>query len=79
MFYSLFFSTLPLFGLVLIGFISGKLNLLDKSDSKVFLKLIGLVIVPALGIKIIGNFKYEFVNWNLYFYYLLTQSISFLQ
>ena len=56
MFYNLFFSTLPLFGLVLIGFISGKLNLLDKLDSKVFLKLIGLVIVPALGIKIIGNF-----------------------
>ena len=77
MFYSLFFSTLPLFGLVLIGFISGKLNLLDKSDSKVFLKLIGLVIVPVLGVKIIGNFRYEFVNWNLYFYYLLTQSIIY--
>ena len=57
MFYSLFFSTLPLFGLVLIGFISGKFDLLNKSDSKVFLKLIGLVIVPALGIKIIGNFR----------------------
>ena len=77
MFYSLFLSTLPLFGLVFIGFISGKLNLLDKSDSKVFLKLVGLVIVPALGIKIIGNFKYEFVNWNLYSYYLLTQSIIY--
>ena len=77
MFYSLFFSTLPLFGLVLIGFISGKFNLLDKLDSKVFLKLIGLIIVPALGIKIIGNFRYEFVNWNLYFYYLLTQSIIY--
>ena len=77
MFYSLFFSTLPLFGLVLIGFISGKFNLLDKSYSKVFLKLIGLVIVPALGIKIIGNFRYEFVNWNLYFYYLLAQSIIY--
>ncbi len=77
MFYSLFFSTLPLFGLVLIGFISSKFNLLDKSDSKVFLKLIGLVIVPVLGIKIIGNFRYEFVNWNLYFYYLLTQSIIY--
>ena len=38
MFYSLFFSTLPLFGLVLIGFISGKFDLLNKSDSKVFLK-----------------------------------------
>ena len=79
MFYNLFFSTLPLFGLVLIGFISGKFDLLNKSDSRVFLKLVGLVIVPALGIKIIGNFRYEFVNWNLYFYYLLTQtSIYFL-
>ena len=77
MFYSLFFSTLPLFGLVLIGFISGKFDLLIKSDSKVFLKLIGLVIVPALGIKIIGNFRYEFINWNLYFYYFLTQSIIY--
>ena len=56
MFYNLFFSTLPLFGLVLIGFISGKFDLLNKSDSKVFLKLVGLVIVPSLGVKIIGNF-----------------------
>ena len=77
MFYNLFFSTLPLFGLVLIGFISGKLDLLNKLDSRVFLKLVGLVIVPALGIKIIGNFRYEFVNWNLYFYYLLTQIIIY--
>ncbi len=77
MFYSLFFSTLPLFGLVLIGFISGKFDLLNKSDSKVFLKLVGLIIVPALGIKIIGNFRYEFINWNLYFYYFLTQSIIY--
>ena len=77
MFYSLFFSTLPLFGLVFIGFISGKFDLLNQSDSKVFLKLVGLVIVPALGIKIIGNFRYEFINWNLYFYYFLTQSIIY--
>ena len=77
MFNSLFFSTLPLFGLVFIGFISGKFDLLNKSDSKVFLKLVGLVIVPALGIKIIGNFRYEFINWNLYFYYFLTQSIIY--
>ena len=77
MFYSLFFSTLPLFGLVFVGFISGKFDLLNKSDSKVFLKLVGLVIVPTLGIKIIGNFRYEFINWNLYFYYFLTQSIIY--
>ena len=77
MFYNLFFSTLPLFGLVFVGFVSGKFDLLNQSDSKVFLKLIGLVIVPALGIKIIGNFRYEFINWNLYFYYFLTQSIIY--
>ena len=77
MFYSLFFSTLPLFGLVFVGFISGKFDLLNQSDSKVFLKLVGLVIVPALGIKIIGNFRYDFINWNLYFYYFLTQSIIY--
>ena len=77
MFYSLFFSTLPLFGLVFIGFISGKFDLLNKSDSKVFLKLVGLVIVPALGVKIIGNFRYEFINWNLYFYYFVTQLIIY--
>ena len=77
MYYNLFFSTLPLFGLVLIGFISGKFDFLNKSDSRVFLKLVGLVIVPALGIKIIGNFRYEFINWNLYFYYLLTQTIIY--
>ena len=77
MFYSLFFSTLPLFGLLFVGFISGKFDLLNQSDSKVFLKLVGLVIVPALGIKIIGNFRYEFINWNLYYYYFLTQSIIY--
>ena len=77
MFYTIFYSTLPLFGLVLIGYISGKFKLLNQSDSRVFLKLIGLIIVPALGIKIIGNFRYDFINWNLYFLYFLNQGIIY--
>ena len=77
MFYTIFYSTLPLFGLVLIGYISGKFKLLNQSDSRVFLKLIGLIIVPALGIKIIGNFRYDFINWNLYFIYFLNQGIIY--
>ena len=77
MFYTVFYSTLPLFGLVLIGYISGKFKLLNQSDSRVFLKLIGLIIVPALGIKIIGNFRYDFINWNLYFLYFLNQGIIY--
>ncbi len=77
MFYTIFYSTLPLFGLVLIGYISGKFKLLNQSDSSVFLKLIGLIIVPALGIKIIGNFRYDFINWNLYFIYFLNQGIIY--
>ena len=67
MFSNLFFSTLPLFGLVFIGYSLGKFSLFNDTEAKVFTKLVGLVVLPALGIKIIGNFNYEFINWKLYF------------
>ena len=69
----LFFTTLPLFGLVFVGFSLGKFNLFNHLDAKVFLKLIGLIIVPTLGIKIIGNFNYQYMEWELYFVYLIGQ------
>ena len=54
MFSNLFFSTLPLFGLVFIGYSLGKFSLFNDTEAKVFTKLVGLVVLPALGIKIIG-------------------------
>ncbi len=77
MFSNLFFSTLPLFALVFIGYSLGKFSLFNDSEAKVFTKLVGLVVLPALGIKIIGNFNYEFINWKLYFCYLLGQGIIY--
>jgi len=77
MFSNLFFSTLPLFGLVFIGYSLGKFSLFNDTEAKVFTKLVGLVVLPALGIKIIGNFNYEFINWKLYFCYLLAQGIIY--
>ena len=73
MFSNLFFSTLPLFGLVFIGYSLGKFSLFNDTEAKVFSKLVALVVVPGFGIKIIGNFNYEFINWKLYFSYLLAQ------
>ena len=77
MFSNLFLSTLPLFGLVFIGYSLGKFSLFNDTEAKVFTKLVGLVVLPALGIKIIGNFNYEFINWKLYFCYLLGQGIIY--
>jgi predicted permease len=77
LFSNLFFSTLPLFGLVFIGYSLGKFSLFNDTEAKVFTKLVGLVVLPALGIKIIGNFNYEFINWKLYFCYLLGQGIIY--
>ena len=77
MFTNLFFLTLPLFGLVFIGYSLGKFSLFNDTEAKVFTKLVGLVVLPALGIKIIGNFNYEFINWKLYFCYLLGQGITY--
>ena len=77
MFSNLFFLTLPLFGLVFIGYSLGKFSLFNDTEAKVFTKLVGLVVLPALGIKIIGNFNYEFINWKLYFCYLLGQGIIY--
>ena len=77
MFTNLFFSTLPLFALVFIGYSLGKFSLFNDTEAKVFTKLVGLVVLPALGIKIIGNFNYEFINWKLYFCYLLGQGIIY--
>ena len=73
MFTNLFFLTLPLFGLVFIGYSLGKFSLFNDTEAKVFSKLVAIVVVPAFGIKIIGNFNYEFINWKLYFSYLLGQ------
>jgi hypothetical protein len=77
MFSNLFFSTLPLFGLVFIGYSLGKFSLFNDTEAKVFTKLVAIVVVPAFGIKIIGNFNYEFINWKLYFCYLLAQGIIY--
>jgi predicted permease len=73
MFSNLFFSTLPLFGLVFIGYSLGKFSLFNDTEAKIFCKLVAIVVVPAFGIKIIGNFNYEFIKWKLYFSYLLAQ------
>ncbi len=77
MFLLLFFSTLPLFGLVSIGYFAGKFSMLDRSDAKVLLRLVAIIIVPFFGIKIIGDFRYEFVNWSLYWAYFSAQSIIY--
>ena len=77
MFLNLFFSTLPLFALVFIGYSLGKFSLFNNTEAKVFSKLVAIVVVPAFGIKIIGNFNYEFINWKLYFSYLLAQGIIY--
>ena len=73
MFTLLFFTTLPLFGLVFLGFTVAKFSLFNQNDAKILLKFIGLIILPTLGIKIIGEFRYELINWNLYFLYLVGQ------
>ena len=77
MFSHLFFTALPLFGLVFIGYSLGKFSLFNDTEAKVFSKLVAIVVVPAFGIKIIGNFNYEFINWKLYFSYLLAQGIIY--
>ena len=51
MFLNLFNSTLPLFGLVLIGFLLGKFSIFDKLEANVLTKVVGLTVLPALGIK----------------------------
>jgi len=78
MFAVLLLTTLPLFGLVFVGFTLGKFSMFDYLDAKVFLKLIGLLVVPALGIKIIGGFNYQYIKWDLYFLYLASQSLIYL-
>ena len=70
MFTLLLLTTLPLFGLVFVGFALGKFSLFNNQDAKVFLKLIGILVVPTLGIKIIGEFNYQHIKWDLYFLYL---------
>ena len=73
MFQSLFFTTIPLFTMVFIGYFFGKTSIFDQLDAKTLLKLVGLIILPTLGVKIIGGFRYQFINWDLYFCYLTGQ------
>ena len=77
MYLSLLNSTLPLFGLVLIGFLLGKFSIFEKLEANVLTKVVGLTVLPALGIKIFGNFNYEFFNFYLYFNYFLIQFIIY--
>ncbi len=74
MFSHIFYSSLPLFGLVFIGYSLGKFSIFNDTEAKVFSKLVAIIVVPAFGIKIIGQFNYEFINWKLYFSYLLAQA-----
>ena len=78
MFFNLFNSTLPLFGLVLIGFLLGKLSIFNKLEANVLTKVVGLTVLPALGIKIYSNFNYEYLNINLYLNYFFIQSLIYL-
>ena len=55
----------------------GKFSLFNNQDAKVFLKLIGILVVPALGIKIIGEFNYQHIKWDLYFLYLVSQFLIY--
>ena len=77
MFTLLLLTTLPLFGLVFVGFALGKFSLFNNQDAKVFLKLIGILVVPTLGIKIIGEFNYQHIKWDLYFLYLVSQFLIY--
>ena len=77
MFTLLLLTTLPLFGLVFVGFALGKFSLFSNQDAKVFLKLIGILVVPTLGIKIIGEFNYQNIKWDLYFLYLVSQFLIY--
>ena len=77
MFTLLLLTTLPLFGLVFVGFALGKFSLFNNHDAKVFLKLIGILVVPTLGIKIIGEFNYQHIKWDLYFLYLVSQFLIY--
>ena len=77
MYLSLLNSTLPLFGLVLIGFLLGKFSIFEKLEANVLTKVVGLTVLPALGIKIFGNFTYEFFNFYLYFNYFLIQFLIY--
>ena len=77
MYFSLLNSTLPLFGLVLIGFLLGKFSIFEKLEANVLTKVVGLTVLPALGIKIFGNFNYEFFNFYLYFNYFLIQFLIY--
>ena len=65
------------FGLVFIGYSLGKFSIFNDTEARVFAKLVAVVVVPAFGVKIIGDFNYEFVNWKLYFSYLLAQGIIY--
>ena len=73
MFQSLFFTTIPLFTMVFTGYFFGKTSIFNQLDANTLLKLVGLIILPTLGVKIIGGFRYEFINWDLYFCYLAGQ------
>ena len=77
MFTLLLLTTLPLFGLVFVGFALGKFSLFNNLDAKVFSKLIGILVVPTLGIKIIGEFNYQHIKWDLYFLYLVCQFLIY--
>ena len=78
MYFSLLNSTLPLFGLVLIGFLLGKFSIFEKLEANVLTKIVGVTVLPALGIKIFSNFNYEFFNFYLYFNYFFIQFLIYL-
>ena len=59
----LFNGVLPVFSILIIGYVMGKRGVFDKSSAAVINKFVLFVAIPALGLRLIGNAPFWDFDW----------------
>ena len=58
-------GVLPIFTILIIGYIMGTRDLFNKDAAAVINKFVLLVAVPALGLHLIANAPFSDVDWRI--------------
>ena len=71
-------TLLGCFGIVLIGYIFGRLNLITQTQGKGLELYIARVALPALLFNSLVSLDFSKVDWNFWFAILLSKAVLFL-
>ena len=66
-------GVLPIFTILIIGYVMGKRGVFNKSSAEVINKFVLLVAIPALGLHLIANSPLADCDWRIIVGFLLSE------